>query len=253
MSLRRFSPRCQREPLQERVAHVTICDMNFQHSRGRLGAVLGLLTLLCLSSLPALSRHHGSSDSEGGPSGQFDYYLLALSWAPGYCLVHPGDRAECGGKGYGLVLHGLWPQLDGGGYPENCQGDATLEASAIAIGRTIYPTPRLMEHEWATHGTCSGLAAADYFRLADQALAVLRVPAQFEAPPTDQALSAEQIAAAFLTANPGLERQDLVLACSRDTLSEVRVCLTRDLKPRSCGRGVRGSCFGDTVHVPSSR
>jgi ribonuclease T2 len=227
--------------------------MNVRVLYARLGVALGLLALLGLCSAPALARHHGSSSTEGGPSGQFDYYLLALSWAPSYCLVHPGDRAECGSKGYGFVLHGLWPQLNGGGYPENCQGDATLDAAAVAIGGTIYPSPRLMEHEWATHGTCSGLAAADYFRLADQALAVLKVPQQFEAPATHQALSAEQIAAAFLTANPGLGTQALVLGCSRDTLSEVRICLTRDLKPRGCGRGVRSSCYRDPVQVPSSR
>jgi ribonuclease T2 len=220
---------------------------------GRFPALLGLLALLGLASPQAFARHHANAGTEGGASGQFDYYLLALSWAPSYCLVHPGDSAECSGKGYGFVLHGLWPQFDGGGFPEACASAESLDASAIAMGRTLYPSARLMQHEWDTHGTCSGLAAADYFRLADRALAVLKVPALFEAPRADQSLSTEQISAAFLAANPALAPEDLVVACSRATLSEVRLCLTRDLQPRACGRGVRSSCRLAPVQVPSSR
>jgi ribonuclease T2 len=227
--------------------------MKLRTSRARAAGGLGLLALLCLCASLASARHHGNSDTEGGVSGQFDYYLLTLSWAPSYCLVHPADRAECGARGYGFVLHGLWPQFDGGGYPEACASDALLDDAAAAIGRTLYPSVRLMQHEWDTHGTCSGLSAADYFRTADRALAVVKVPPQFEAPQASQSLSADQISAAFLAANAGLAPEDLALACSRSALSEVRICLTRDLKLRSCGRRIHSSCGEEAVQVPSSR
>jgi len=242
-----------REPLQAAKAPVTIQGMKRRSPRARVTPGLGLLALLCLCASLASARHHGTSDTEGGASGQFDYYLLTLSWAPSYCLAHPTDRAECGARGYGFVLHGLWPQFDAGGYPEACVSDAMLDEQAAAIGRTLYPSVRLMEHEWDTHGTCSGLSAADYFRTADRALAVVKVPAQFEAPRSSQSLSGDQISAAFVAANPGLAPEDLAVACSRSTLSEVRLCLTRDLKLRSCGRRVRSSCGEDAVQVPSSR
>lgn len=227
--------------------------MNLNYHRPRIGKLLGLLVLLCLCAGLANARHHGNADTGADPSGPFDYYLLTLSWAPSYCLIHPADRAACGGRGYAFVLHGLWPQFDAGGYPEACATDARLDAAAAAIGRTLYPSARLMQHEWDTHGTCSGLSAADYFRTADRALAVVKVPPLLEAPQTAQSLTGEQISAAFLAANSALAPEDLVIACSRGALSEVRICLTRDLTPRACGRRVHGSCGEDVVQVPSSR
>ena len=227
--------------------------MNLGIPGGRGGRGLGLLALLCLCASQASARHHGNANSEAAASGHFDYYLLTLSWAPSYCLVHPTDRTECGERGYGFVLHGLWPQIEAGGYPEACASDSLLDESAAAIGRTLYPSTRLMQHEWDTHGTCSGLSASDYFRTADRALAVVKVPAQFEAPRSGQWLSGDQIRAAFVGANPGLAPEALAVACSRGALSEVRICLTPELQPRSCGPRVHGTCGAGAVQVPSSR
>jgi ribonuclease T2 len=214
----------------------------------RTAAVI-LLTLL---SPIALARHHSRQPSDNTP-GHFDYYLLSLSWAPSYCLVHPGDRYECQGRGFGFVLHGLWPQFNGGGYPQTCATNVDLDREAEAIGRTLYPSPKLMEHEWQRHGTCSGLAPTDYFRTADRALAVVHVPAIFEAPKADQHLSPDQILAAFQAANPTLPPHAMTVGCSRDQLSEVRVCLTQTLQPRPCGRGVRDSCPSVPVTIRSAR
>jgi len=208
-----------------------------------------LCSLLCL----AHARPHRSSAGAVGEPGQFDYYLLTLSWSPTYCLTHSRDRWECGGRGYGFVLHGLWPQFDTGGYPENCLIDSGLSPAAEAVGRTVYPSPRLMLHEWQRHGTCSGLDAVSYFRAADKALATVRIPARFSAPPVSVALTAEQIAAEFRRANPSMPENGLIVACGRGELSEVRVCLSRDLMFRSCGRRLRNSCPAVPVEVPWSR
>jgi ribonuclease T2 len=210
-----------------------------------------LALLLCLASPLSLARHHHASDA-GAQPGQFDYYLLSLSWSPAYCLTHQEDRAQCGGKGLGLVLHGLWPQYDSGGYPEYC-GGAPLSGQEAALGLSLYPSPKLMQHEWQSHGTCSGLDAAQYFRTADRALAALQVPAMLEAPQRNQSLSGEQITAAFRAANPALSGNGLAVVCSHAQLSEVRVCLTRELALRACGRGVRSNCPDFPVLIPSSR
>ncbi len=209
--------------------------------------------LLC--SFPGLA-HARAHRSPAGPiaaPGQFDYYLLTLSWSPTYCLVHTEDRWECGGRGYGFVLHGLWPQFDSGGYPQNCLADSRLSPAAEAVGRTVFPSPRLMLHEWQRHGTCSGLDAVSYFRTADKALAAVRIPAQLSAPAASVALTSEQIAAVFRAANPRIPENGLTVACSRGELSEVRLCLSRDLTFRSCGRRVRNSCPAVRIEVPSSR
>ncbi len=204
-------------------------------------------------ALAVQARHHHAPSDRTGQAGQFDYYVLSLSWAPTYCLTHADDGAECSGKGYGFVLHGLWPQYDSGGYPEKCPTSFELTASAAAKGRTLYPSERLMQHEWREHGTCSGLDPREYFDTADRAIAVVRIPATLDAPRTEQTLTAERITNLFQSANPQLAEGAMTLACNRAELSEVRVCLTRDLKPRACGRGVHSSCPRVPLNIPASR
>jgi ribonuclease T2 len=208
---------------------------------------------LLLTSIAAGARHHHVPRGESGQPGRFDYYLLTLSWSPTYCLIHPDDRSECGGKGYGFVLHGLWPQFDAGGYPEDCQPDAPLTAEAQRAGNTIYPSPLLMRHEWQAHGTCTGLEARDYFQLEDRALGVIRIPPLLESPRILQHLTATQIMSEFRVSNPTLPPDGIVVSCGRGELSEVRICLTRDLRARSCGTGVRSTCPASPVEVPSTR
>lgn len=215
-------------------------------------SAITLASLLCGVFSLAAARHRRSAPVEGTP-GQFDYYLLTLSWAPTYCLIHPNDHSECAHKGYGFVLHGLWPQFDAGGYPENCALDTSLSPAAEAVGRSVYPSPSLMRHEWQRHGTCSGLEAVDYFRTADRALASVRIPSSLSAPATAATLTSAQITAGFLAANVSMPEGSLTVACSRGELSEVRLCLSRDLKLRACGRGVRTSCPSGPIEVPAAR
>jgi ribonuclease T2 len=220
--------------------------------RTALGKTIFVAALAFLAVATAQARHH-SKPSHDGQAGEFDYYLLSLSWAPTYCLTHSDDGAECSGKGYGFVLHGLWPQYDGGGYPANCDTDIDLTSQAAATGRTIYPSERLMKHEWQEHGTCSGLSALDYFRTADRATAAVKIPAELETPKSDATFNAAQIVALFQRANPALPDNAVAVACSRAQMSEVRICLTKELAVRSCGRGVRTSCPKVPLAIPASR
>ena len=224
-------------------------------SRGRTVRMYTTLTtaFVALAALAVQARHHHAPADRSGQAGQFDYYVLSLSWAPTYCLTHANDSEECSGKGYGFVLHGLWPQYDAGGYPENCPTQFELSASAAAKGRTIYPSERLMQHEWREHGTCSGLDAREYFNTADRATAVIKIPMALETPRSDQSLTAEGIANLFQGVNPQLPGGGMTVACNRAQLSEVRVCLTQDLKPRSCGRGVHSNCPRVPLRIPASR
>ena len=203
----------------------------------------------------AEARHHNHHrDANAAPSiaGQYDYFLLSLSWSPSYCLTHTEDHAQCS-KGYGFVLHGLWPQNVEGGYPENCAADAPLPAAAAARGSTLFPSPRLMEHEWQRHGSCTGLDALSYFNIADRALAVVKIPVMFEAPRSSLSMSVAEIVAAFRAANPALSADGLALACNRAELSEVRVCLGKDLRLTACGRGVHHACPDVALHIPAAR
>ena len=113
----------------------------------------------------------GRAEREAVP-GQFDFYLLNLSWSPEFCATH-GTSPECG-KGTGFVVHGLWPQDFTGDYPEDCS-DAPGPKNPT-VDTDIFPTASLVTHEWQTHGTCSGLAADAYFLLVHQAFAEVHIP-----------------------------------------------------------------------------
>ena len=154
-------------------------------------------------------------------------------------------------RGLGFVLHGLWPQYEGGGYPQDCASDEPLTPQALQLGQTLMPTASLARHEWERHGRCTGLDSSGYFHLADRALAAVQVPASLVAPNTALLLPATQIAAAFRAANPRLPPDGLAVDCHGGEISDVRFCLTRDLKPRACGRGVQGHCPAGVVRVPA--
>lgn len=224
-------------------------------NRGRTIRTYTTLTaaLVVFAALAVQARHRHSSSEQSGQTGRFDYYILSLSWAPTYCLTHADDGEECSGKGYGFVLHGLWPQYDAGGYPENCPTQFELTADAAGKGRTIYPSARLMQHEWREHGTCSGLDAREYFNTADRATAVVKIPSALETPRSAQTLTADRMINLFKTANPQLPANAMTVACNRAELSEVRMCLTRDLIPRACGAGVRSNCPQVPLNIPASR
>src|SRR5271167_873888 len=114
----------------------------------------------------------GRPEEQAAP-GQFDFYLLNLSWSPEFCATH-GDSPECG-RNLGFVVHGLWPQNANGDYPQHCS-DAPGPSNPQA-NTDIMPTASLVEHEWQTHGTCSGLAADNYFAAIHKAYAGVRIPA----------------------------------------------------------------------------
>src|SRR6476469_4564070 len=71
----------------------------------------GSLFLASLS--PALSELARENDA-----GQFDFYVLSLSWSPSFCATAAergngrGPTPQCGPRHYSFVVHGLWPQYD---------------------------------------------------------------------------------------------------------------------------------------------
>ena len=184
-------------------------------------------------------------------AGVFDYYVLSLSWSPTFCLTH-ADNSQCS-KGYGFVLHGLWPQYARGGFPQDCYSPERLTPEAVRFGRTIFPAENLIDHEWRKHGTCSGLSALAYFRAADRARTQINVPAPLESPVTTHSDTAAAIARSFVAANPGIPSGSVTVVCSGPQLSEVRLCLNTSLAPVACGKGVTHACRGGPIRIPSVR
>jgi ribonuclease T2 len=53
---------------------------------------------------------------------------------------------------------------------------------------------------------------------------------------------ASVIEGAFLERNPQLSRDQITVTCKSGRIHEVRICLTKDLKPRRCGADVIRDC-----------
>jgi len=189
--------------------------------------------------------------------GEFDYYLLVLSWTPTYCRGEGEYRhdAQCDlAKPRAFLLHGLWPEYEKG-WPEHCHTATRpwVPDSVIAEMRDIMPNKNLLIHEYRTHGTCSGLDPEQFFATARELYTRVNVPPSFIAPSTGQLESPDEIERAFLDANPWLKPEMISITCRRGQFFDIRVCFGRDLTPRACGANEdqRRLCPLPEITVPS--
>jgi ribonuclease T2 len=217
--------------------------------------IRAILALLLVGGAAALPISSAPARNPCASAARFDYYLMSLSWSPSYCLAHPDESEQCSSKGFGFVLHGLWPEYRSGSGPQHCRANGSPGEATIARTLAFMPSRRLIEHEWQTHGACTGLDAKAYFDLADRAFASVAIPAELQAPRFPPALSATAVVRAFTRANPGLDDSMLGLQCHDGyELTEVRVCLNKDtLSPQACGGRVRNSCRYGTLKIPAVR
>jgi ribonuclease T2 len=188
--------------------------------------------------------------------GQFDFYVLALSWSPSFCEA-AGERAQgqpqCGARPYSFVVHGLWPQYEKG-FPEFCQVPAPrLDRNIVGSMLDLMPAPRLIFREWDRHGTCSGLAARAYFETVRKARAVVKIPAAYIDLKEPLTVTPAEVEQAFVNANPGLSASSMAVGCTKDRLREVRVCMTKELAFRSCEALERRSCKREKIVMPPLR
>ncbi len=194
-----------------------------------------------------------------GEPGQFDYYVLALSWSPSYCEARQ-DRArsrsaerQCDGRPFSFVVHGLWPQYDRG-FPSYCQvPPPRLDRNIVGSMLDLMPSPRLIFHEWDQHGTCSGLSPRAYFDSVRNARAAVKIPPEYVDLESPISVAPREVADAFLKANPGLSPRAISVFCDRRWLTEVRICLGKDLSFRDCTETRRHACRLDRARMPAVR
>jgi ribonuclease T2 len=213
-----------------------------------------LCALFCVLSLTpsAFARHHHRhNDSEG--AGQFDYYLLSLSWAPNYCASHPSDRStECSiGGHHTFVLHGLWPQSTSGPPPMSCSNASPVAAATVDHMLNFMPSRSLIQHEWQEHGTCSGLSAQEYFAQAEQAYTHLQVPPQYRNLSQQRQLDVSDLEKSFAEAN-GAPAEAFRVSCHEGELVNLEVCVDKNLQYRSCTTSVH-ECPVNQVEMQPAR
>ena len=216
--------------------------------------------LISVASFLALVAGTASAqDRRQNAPGELDFYVLSLSWSPSFCeeATERGNsgrsQAQCGGRPFSFVVHGLWPQYERG-FPEYCQRPSPrLDRNIMTSMLDLMPAPGLIFNEWDKHGTCSGLAARAYFQTIRKARAAVKIPEEFLQISEPKTIVPDDLEAAFIKVNPGLSSSAISVTCGGKRLSEVRICLSRDLQFRSCEEIDRRACRRDEVVMPPIR
>jgi ribonuclease T2 len=207
-----------------------------------------LLSLLLLEPAAAQQGRH--------TPGKFDFYLLALSWSPSFCEQagdRPNARQQCGARPFSFVVHGLWPQYERG-FPQSCQNPPPfVENRTVDRMLDLMPARGLVIHEWKKHGTCAGGSPEAYFDTVRKAREAVKIPAEYQGPTRALNVAPGAVEEAFIKANPGLSPAGIAVTCSSTRLSEVRICMTRDLKFRDCHEVDRQACARPQVVMPPVR
>lgn len=178
-------------------------------------------------------------------AGEFDYYVMSLSWSPTWCALQGDARNsdQCDARhDHGWILHGLWPQYHRG-YPDFCRTSQTPPTRSMTNGMAdIMGTSGLAWYQWKKHGVCSGLSARAYYALSRQAYETIIRPPVFRQLDHAVRLPASVVEDAFLQANPGLERDMITITCKNNHIQEARLCLSKSLDPVPCGQDVVRDC-----------
>ncbi|HEY0235577.1 MAG TPA: ribonuclease T2 [Afipia sp.] len=201
-----------------------------------------------------------AQDHRQNAPGEFDFYVLSLSWSPSFCEAASergntgrGTQAQCSGRPYSFVVHGLWPQYDRG-FPNYCQRSSPrLDHRIMKSMLDLMPAPGLIYNEWDKHGTCSGLGARAYFETVRKARAAVKIPQEFTDLPDFKTIAPAAVEDAFIRANPGLSNTAIAVTCDSRRLSEVRICMNKDLQFRACEEIDRRACRRNEIVMPPVR
>jgi ribonuclease T2 len=214
--------------------------------------------LISLAFVIATAGAACAQDRRQNAPGEFDFYVLALSWSPSFCEA-AAERGNSGrsnvqcSRPYSFVVHGLWPQYERG-FPEYCQRPSPrLDRNIMSSMLDLMPAPGLIFSEWDKHGTCSGLGARAYFESIRKARAAVKIPEQFLDLSEPKTIAPSDIEEAFIKVNPGLSSSAISVLCTSRRLSEVRVCMSKDMQFRACEEIDRRACRRDEVVMPPVR
>jgi ribonuclease T2 len=215
----------------------------------RLNAAIG--AVFCCAVLTGCNPPAAKGGSDA--AAPFDFYVLSLSWSPTFCAVEgPGNRQQCGtDKGYGFILHGLWPQFERD-YPKDCDTPfgPDVDGSVVRNIIGIMPSNGLVRHEWRKHGSCSGLSQEAYFDKARAAFNSIIIPDDFTDPKQARSIAPDSVERAFIAANRDLPAQAIAVTCEQDFIDEVRICLTKELKFRKCAEVNNKACRANRKTLP---
>lgn len=215
------------------------------------------IALLLAAFSTSFTMSASAAERRNDHAGDFDFYVLALSWSPTFCAGEDGARnqQQCGGdEDFGFIVHGLWPQYERG-YPDFCDASAQ-DRVPYALGEQLFdimPSMGLIGHQWRKHGTCSGLSQRAYLSTLRKAFQKVRLPAALSHADARVTFSTDDIERKFIAANPGMSRRGIATSCDGNRLKEVRICMTKNLIFRDCAEVDRKGCRAGSVVLPAAR
>lgn len=164
-------------------------------------------------------------------------YTLAASWSPDYCKTSGDTRsmqcAKASGR-FGFVLHGLWPESARGPSPQWCAAQPLPSPQLLRQHLCMTPSPVLLAHEWAKHGSCMTKTPETYFRVSAILWRSIHWP-DADRLSRKRDLTAGMLRDEFLAANPGWPRMAVGIGASdKGWLREVRLCYRKDFRPGRC-------------------
>jgi ribonuclease T2 len=231
----------------------------FRFSRILSSRFLISVGLLALVALTGIAGTASAQDRRQNAPGEFDFYVLSLSWSPSFCAAAAErgssgrSQAQCAGRPFSFVVHGLWPQYEHG-FPDYCQRPSPrLDRNIMVSMLDLMPAPGLIFAEWDKHGTCSGLGARAYFETIRKARSAVKIPDPYLELSETRTVAPAEIEDAFIKANPGLSPAAIAVTCDKTRLSEVRICMAKDLQFRACEEIDRRACRSEQVEMPPMR
>ena len=211
------------------------------------------------AALAGIAGTASAQDRRQNAPGEFDFYVLSLSWSPSFCEEASergsGGRsqAQCGGRPFSFVVHGLWPQYEHG-FPEYCQRPSPrLDRNIMTSMLDLMPAPGLIFNEWDKHGTCSGLGPRAYFETIRKARAAVKIPENISNCRNRRPLRRPRSRTPSSRPIPASATAAIAVTCNRTRLSEVRICMSKDLQFRACEEIDRRGCRRDQVTMPPMR
>lgn len=178
-------------------------------------------------------------------------YTLAASWSPEFCRSgRDREGMQCSGRSgrFGFILHGLWPESRST-YPQWCSVTPRPSPQLLRANLCMTPSARLLEHEWAKHGSCMAKRPEAYFRVSAILWQSLRWP-DADRLSRQQGLTAGDFRRAFVAANPDWRANQIGIVTSRSGwLREVRLCYGRDFMPAACDRRDLGPRDGASLKI----
>src|SRR6516225_9626789 len=225
-----------------------------------LSVALAVACLALLLTPQAATAQETRQEQRQNTPGQFDFYVLSLPWSPSFC-ASAAERsrsgaainAQCGARPYSFVVHGLWAQYERG-FPEFCQLPAPrLERGIVSSMLDLMPARHLIFNEWDRHGTCSGQTPRAYFETVRKARAAVKIPSEYADLQKPLSVTPRDVEDAFINANPGLSPGAIAISCASKRLTEVRLCLSKDLQFRDCPLVAKRGCRRDQLVMPPTR